>query len=399
MWLIYKKEMMELLRDKKTLIFTILLPTLIIPVILGGFAYFSIMMDKKHKSEQLNFSIIGAENAPEFVSMLKTTKGFKFNDKVDITNVAEVIRKGKVKFIVEIPPQFRDQIDHLKQTSVTLHFNAASSGSKVKSRLQKVISKFNEQLQKMQLGQVNLDEETLQALTKPIKLKTKSIANKREKFGEIVGGMAAYMLLIITLSGAIYPALDLGVGEKERQTLETLLLNPVPRWQLVMSKFLVIFTTGFLAVFLALLSVLGWTLIAGQAFSVAQLSQILQVIGIGPIMMMMFMLVPTSAIFAAILLTISIYARNFKEAQNYISPLMMLVIMPVLIAMVPGIELNWTTAMVPLTNIALAMKEILKGTMDYSILMVIFGSTSLLAGAAIWFCSYWFSQEKVLFRS
>jgi len=399
MWLIYKKELMELLRDKKTLIFTILLPTLIMPIILGGFAYFSVMMDKKHKSEELNFAIIGQENAPEFVSMLKKEKGFNLKSDIVLNKIPKIIRKGKLKFVVEIPTDFLKKIQTLKQTSIVLHYNAALSGSKVRSRMQNFIDKFNKHLQKQQLGQVNLDESTLTALIQPIKMNTKSIADKREKIGEIVGGMAAYFLLIITLSGAIYPALDLGVGEKERQTLETLLLNPVPRWQLVMAKFSVIFTTGFLAVFLALSSILGWTFIAGQALSVAKFSQVLQVIGIGPILMMMFMLVPTSAIFAAILLTISIYARNFKEAQNYISPLMMLVIMPVLIAMVPGIELNWTTAMIPLTNIALAMKEILKGTMDYSILLVIFGSTSILAGIAIWFCSYWFSKETVLFRS
>lgn len=399
MWLIYKKELLELIRDRKTLIFTIILPTLILPLIMGGFAYFSIKMDQKQKSEELKYSIVGEQFAPKFSSMLKKAKGFKLVDDVDLSNFSTVIRHGKVKLIISIPENFQENINNLKQASITLHYNAAKAGSKVKTRLLKVLDSYNKSLQQLQMGKVSINEQKLKALIKPVKLETKSIAENREKFGEIFGGIAAYMLLIITLSGAIYPALDLGVGEKERQTLETLLLNPVPRWKLVMAKFLVIFTTGFLAVFLSLLSVLVWTVIAGQAFAVEQIAEILKVIGIGPIVMMMLMLVPTAATFAAILLAISIYARNFKEAQNYISPLMMLVIIPVLVAMVPGIELNWTTAMIPLTNIALAMKEILKGTMDYSMLAVIFGSTSVLAGITIWFCSYWFSKETVLFRS
>ncbi|HFB65567.1 MAG TPA: ABC transporter permease [Aeromonadales bacterium] len=399
MWLIYKKELLELVRDRKTLIFTIILPTIILPLIMGGMFYFMNKLEQKNKTEILKYAVIGENNAPELIKQLKNAEGFSYQKDLDLSDIPELIREKKVKFVISIPADFTNNIMQLKQATLTLHYNAAKSGSKVKTRLLKVLDSYNKSLQQQQMNNVSIDEKTLEALIKPVKLETKSIAENREKFGEIFGGMAAYMLLIITLSGAIYPALDLGVGEKERQTLETLLLNPVPRWNLVMAKFLVIFTTGFLAVFLSLLSVLVWTVIAGQAFAVEKIAEILNVVGIGSILTMMLMLIPTSAIFAAILLAISIYARNFKEAQNYISPLMMLIIIPVIVAILPGVELTWNTAMIPLTNIALAMKEILKGTMDYSMLAAIFGSTSVLAGGTIWFCSRWFSKETVLFRS
>ncbi len=399
MWLIYKKELLELVRDRKTLIFTIVLPTIILPLIMGGMMYFTARLEQKNQTEVLKYAVVGSDNAPELMEQLKKAKGFSYQKNLQLSDIPELIRNKKVKFVLTIPENFQQNLTQLKQATITLHYNAAKSGSKVKTRLLKVLNTFNKTLQQRQMGKISIDKETLTALIKPIKLNTDSIADNREKYGEIIGGMAAYLLLIITLSGAIYPALDLGVGEKERQTLETLLLNPVPRWKLVMAKFLVIFTTGFLAVFLSLLSVLVWSVIAGQAFAVEKIAEILHVVGFSAILTMMLMLIPTSAIFAAILLTISIYARNFKEAQNYISPLMMLIIIPVIVAILPGVELTWTTAMIPLTNIALAMKEILKGTMDYSMLAVIFGSTSLLAGATIWFCSYWFSKETVLFRS
>ena len=80
------------------------------------------------------------------------------------------------------------------------------------------------------------------------------------------------------------------------------------------------------------------------------------------------------------------------------TPLVFVVIVPVLLAMLPGVELKGGWAWVPLTNVALAIKELIKGTMDYFQLFAIFGSTAVIAGGLIYFCIFWFNREKVLFR-
>ena len=399
MWLVYKKELLELTRDKKTLIFTILLPILILPLLMGGFGYFSYKIAEKKQGEILKYAVIGSEFAPELVQKLSKIEKFSYQKDLVVGDITKAIRDKTVKFVLVFEDNFSENIQQNRQAKISLHYNAASKASRVKIRLDKVIDKYNEGLQIKHMAKLGLAENEFKSLVKPILIETESIANKREKIGEILGGVAAYLLLIITLSGAIYPALDLGVGEKERQTLETLLLNPLPRWHLVIAKFGVIFTTGFISVFLTLFSLLLWTILAGQAFAVEKMSEMLNEIGLSTVGMMLLMLIPTAALFAAVLLAISIYARNFKEAQNYISPLMIVVIMPVMIAMIPGIELNWTTAMIPLANISLAMKEIVKGTIDPSYIMVIFASTTVLAGAMLWFCTKWFQKESVLFRT
>ncbi len=399
MWLVYKKELLELTRDKKTLIFTILLPMLILPLLLGGMAYFTAKITKEKQDEVLKFVVVGGSNAPELVEKLTNIENFALQKDLVIEDIPTAIRAKKVKFVVVIGDTFKANIAQHTQASITLHYNAASKVDAVKSRLEEAIKDYNGALQKAHMARIGMAEEEFKALVDPVKIETESIANKRERIGELVGGFAAYMLLLITLSGAIYPALDLGVGEKERQTLETLLLNPLPRWHLVMAKYAVIFTTGFISVFLTLFSLLMWALIAGQAFAVEKIAEILGTIGLSTVGMMLLMLIPTAGLFAAVLLAISIYARNFKEAQNYMSPLMILVIMPVAASMIPGIELNWTTAMIPLTNIALAMKEIVKGTIDANLIFAIFASTTVLAGAMLWFCNRWFQKETVLFRT
>ena len=122
-------------------------------------------------------------------------------------------------------------------------------------------------------------------------------------------------------------------------------------------------------------------------------------IGLPDLAMVTLMLVPTAAIFASLLLSISIYAKSYKEAAGMITPLMLFVILPTVAAMLPGVELNWMWAMVPLTNVSLAMKELVKGTMDYRMFGVIDAATTVIAGALLMLCRWWFNRESVLFRN
>jgi sodium transport system permease protein len=127
----------------------------------------------------------------------------------------------------------------------------------------------------------------------------------------------------------------------------------------------------------------------------------LAVRSVGPLdlALIALMLVPSAAMFASLLLSISIYAKSYKEASGLISPLIMLAILPTMIALLPGVELNWLWAMVPLTNVSLAMKELVKGTMDYRMFYAIFLSSALIAGALLALCRWWFTREQVLFRN
>lgn len=194
------------------------------------------------------------------------------------------------------------------------------------------------------------------------------------------------------------PAADLGAGEKERGTLETLLISPVERYKIVLGKFL---TIGFAGVTTALLTVSSmaiWGLVLSQGMAIKFVMEFMGAISLLDFVLVFLMLIPVVAIFASLLLTLSIYARSFKEAQSYMGFLILIAIVPIIFALLPGVELKGGWAWVPLTNVALAVKELIKGTMDYFQLFAIFGSTALIAGAMIAFSVYWFNQEKVLFR-
>jgi sodium transport system permease protein len=297
-----------------------------------------------------------------------------------------------------IPPSFDTALQQQQQARITLHYNSASTVDVTQQRVRDIVDAYNTSLRSTALSALGLNADQLAFALNPIVLDKQSTANQREQMGAIVGGILPYLLLMVCLTAAMYPAIDLGAGEKERGTLETLLLAPVPRGAIVLAKFLVLFTVGMTSAVLMVGSMAGLLLYFGNSLE-GNLALLVRSIGLPDLAMVTLMLVPTAAIFASLLLSISIYAKSYKEAAGMITPLMLLIILPTVLAMLPGVELNWMWSMVPLTNVSLAMKELVKGTMDYRMFGVILASTTVIAGALLLLCSWWFKRESVLFRN
>ena len=398
MWTIYLKELLELTRDRKTLIFTILIPIFAMPLIFGGFAYVSSHMFKSARTAQMRYAIFGQQHAPELSARFAQQANLQRVALADESEIRSAIADERIKFAVVIPPQFDTTLQQHRQAAIALHYNSASTVDVTQQRVREVIDGYNGSLHQQALSALNLNPAQLAFALAPVVLEKKSTADQREQMGAVVGGMLPYLLLMVCLTAAMYPAIDLGAGEKERGTLETLLLAPVPRGAIVLAKFLVLFTVGMTSAVLmvgsmaVLLTVFGGSLEGNMAVMVRSIT-------LPDLAMITLMLVPTAAIFASLLLSISIYAKSYKEAAGMITPLMLLTILPIVVAMLPGVTLTWLWAMVPLTNVSLAMKELVKGTMDYSMFGVILASTTVIAGALLLLCRWWFNREAVLFRN
>jgi sodium transport system permease protein len=395
---IYLKEMKEVLRDRKSLVFMLLLPTIIVPILMNLLIGFAVRTEEKARTETLAFAVFGSEYLPELADAFTGEEAFEKVNIGDSNAIESAIADKKIKFALVIPQAVNKQIADGNQVIVHLYYDNSSVTSKVRDRAGKVIRQTSEKWQTKRLVALGLDNpQQRQQLLNPITIEEHGTAGVRQVVGARVGGILPYLFLIFCLTGAMYPAIDIGAGEKERGTLETLLLAPVPRYQIVLGKFLVIFTAGVTA---ALLNILSFAVIL--AIKVKELTnimgEVIKSVSIIDLLLVAAMLIPTAAIFASLLLSISVYARSFKEASAYCGPLNFLVILPAFIALLPGVELNWLWAMVPITNISLAVKEILKGTMNYYMLSAILGSSFVIASALLFFCTKWFQREAVLFR-
>ncbi len=400
MWQVYLKELTELLRDKKTLIFVILLPILIFPVLFGIVGTVMAFTANKAKQQEHRYVIVNEQQAPDFAEALFYHKNFKQTAmlQTDEASLLAAIKQDQVDVAIIIPADYREKRQRLEQAEWRVIYNQSSQYDFMFSYFTDVLQNYSESVQKETLRNLNVDAKVLPAIIKPVQVVKVDSADKRENLGEKLGAVLAYALILLCFSGAAYPAIDIGAGEKERGTLETLLICPISRVALISGKFLTILTAALMTTLITVLSLGVWGLLASAFMPVDILTDVIQSISWSDLTVMFLLLIPTSGMFAALLLAISIYARSFKEAQNYISPLTIMILMPLMMAMAPGFELNYSTALIPITNIALAIKELLKGTADLGIISVIFLSASALAAALITFCVHWFQQEKVLFR-
>jgi sodium transport system permease protein len=398
MWTIYLKELLELARDRKTFFFTVFIPVFAMPLIFTGFGFLSSSMFKHASQAEMTYSIFGKENAPRLVERFAKEKGFREVPLAGPDDIKAAIGDDRIKFALVIPAGFERTLSNHQQGVIALHYNSAVTVDLTRKRVMSVIGGQNRVLREQALSALNLNKEQLRFALDPITLENHSTADKREQMGAMIGGMLPYILLMVCLMSAMYPAIDTGAGEKERGTLETLLLAPVPRSAIVLAKFLMLFTIGLTSALLMIGS-MGVLLFFFGPMIGGDLVQMVRAIGVLDLAMVALMLVPTAAIFAAILLSISVYAKSYKEAAGLISPLIIVTILPTLVALLPGVELDWKWAMVPLTNVSLAMKELVKGTMDYSMFWVILLSTTVTAGALLALCRWWFNREQVLFRN
>lgn len=405
MWQVYKKELLELVRDRKTLFFVIALPLVIFPVIfaLMGGVMASAQLEEEKKIHR--YVIVGAQYAPEFAEDLFYHKSFEQVEstlseasQLDEAQLIAEIKQGAFDMVIIIPAEYVEQQQNNSRSYWRVIFNDASLSDRLYGRISALVNKHSTAQRKAKLAAFGLSDEQQAGVINPITLVKVDTADTRENLGEKVGGFIPYLLIPLCLVGAVYPAIDLGAGEKERGTLETLLLTPVPRTMLVLGKFAAILTTSLLSALLTVSSMGFWAFIMGSMLDLTPVKMAFGSIGAFDLGLIFALLLPLACIFASVVLAISIYARSFKEAQNYMAPLNILTFLPIAMALVPGISLNSTTAMVPVMNVALAIKEIVKGTVDYQQVALIFLSQAVLAVVVIGFSIRWFNKESVLFR-
>ncbi|MDM7860004.1 ABC transporter permease subunit [Alteromonas sp. ASW11-36] len=397
MWLVMQKELKELLRDRKTLFFMIALPLLLFPAIFGVAMYFGGQAVEKARSEVLTFAILNAERAPQLSQSLAEQE---LLNRVEIeagTDISEWVKQGGADFVIEVPVNYGNNPLESGQIELKVYFNDAGLNM-VERRIREVTDSIAENNQAQVFELLGVDADKRSGVLNPIVIEKINVADQREDLGEKAGGFVPYIVFILCLQGAMLPATDLGAGEKERGTLETLLISPIERHNIVMGKFFAIAISGVVSALITVVSMAVWGTILSHGMAAKVVVDFMAAISLFDFLLMFLMLVPVVAIFASALLSLSIYARSFKEAQGYMTPLVFVVIIPVVLAMLPGVDLEGGWAWVPLTNVALAIKELIKGTMDYFALLPIFGSTAIIAGGLIYFSIFWFNREKVLFR-
>lgn len=391
--IIFKKELKDTLRDRRTLIFMVVMPFVFIFLILQISVKLGTSLERKAKEKVLKIGLITNNNAPELKANLLEHKKFQIREDIKKDQIEDLLKDETFDFILVFNKEFDQSVLAGKTGEVEIHYKHSTENQRAKMRIRRVIYSYRDKLLDQRLQQRNLEK----SFITPISIMEHDIATMKQKIGEIAGGYIPYLFIIFSFLGAMYPAIDLAAGEKERGTIETVLASPATRSEIVLGKFMVITLAGFTT---AVLSIVWLFITVKQMGELPKdiLSAIMKIIGFKSMATLLSLLLPLCIFFAALLLSASVFAKSYKEAQSIIAPLNFIVIVPVFIGIFPGIKLNATTALIPILNVSLAAKDIVAGTIKTGLLIEVYMVLFLLAGLGIWFCTQWFKRESVIFR-
>ena len=409
---VYLKELRDSLRDRRTLISVIVIPSLVIPLIFIGMGKVMSRVMANAQEEVSRVMVIGGTDSPGILAALKAARDpDRDRPLVQIvpgTDYREKISNKQVRAAVEIPDGFEAALQAGEFRTVTIYYFEGEIKSGIGYKA--LDGFFGDYRQKFATGR--LAERGLPAtLIKPFDVVRKNVAPPEKVTGNLFGGLVPYLIIILCFTGAMYPAMDLTAGEKERGTMETLLCSPVSRVNIVFGKFLMVLN-GSLSAMVFMLTSMGITAaVSGSIMSASggmagmKSSKLVSPVDIMPVIDpagligVLAMVVPVAVLFAAVAFTVSLFAKSYKEAQSYLAPMMIVVIMPAVLGMLPGIELTAKTALVPILNLSLVCKEMLSGEWHWNYIALIFGSSSLYAGLALTLAVKMFNREDVMFRA
>lgn len=390
---IFRKELIDTLRDRRTLIMMVVVPVLVVPIMILVVVKVGALLERKASEKQLKIAVVGAEYAPDLHALIASDSQIIVIQGIAIEDVAATVREDSVDGAVVIPSTFLDRINADRQAAVQLYYQSTRSLNVAERRLRDIIEEYDEEIVGRRIERLNLDAQLFDA----IEIVNFDVATVKERIGETAGRLLPYMFILFCFMGSMYPGIDLGAGEKERGTLETLLSSPATRLEIVLGKFLVISLIGLAS---AMISIGGLYIAVLQIKEIPEqiMAVISDILNLKVIGMIASLLIPLEAFFAAVILAVSIYSKSFKEAQSSLTPMSFVVIVPVLIGLMPGVELTWKTALIPILNVSLASKDVISASIEPTHLALVYASLLLLASVSIVFCVKWFNREATLFR-
>jgi sodium transport system permease protein len=397
--IVYRKELTEALRDRRTLISTLLVPLLLFPLLSVGFGALAVTLVKKAEEETPRVMLLGGSDSPAILEALRASK--KFEIVPASPDWKDKIINKEIRAAIAIPDGFEASLDQQNPQTIAIYKYEGELKSSISAdTVERSLKAYRDTIVEARL---DADHVPSSVLT-PFRIKQDNVAPPEKVGGAAFGGIIGYMVILLCLTGGMYPAMDLTAGEKERGTMETILSSPISRLDLVLGKFFLVLTASLVTAALSVLSmgVSFWGMQQLKAFDVSKNPDAAGMqlhIGFTAVLSVFLMALPLAVLFSAGLITISLFAKSYKEAQSYVSPLMILVIVPAVAAMLPGVELTAKLALIPILNVSLLCKELVTGTYHWNFIALIFLSTCVYAAAALFLAVKMFQREDVLFRS
>lgn len=390
---IYQKEIIEVLRDRRMLLLVILLPLFLYPVLFTFLGKLGANQADKINAQTVTVVVTPAAEQTPILALLRqdSTLNISVQPTVDRSRIDTM--ENAIGLLV--PEDYTRRIANGEAAVITLL--ADESEDVLEQRLDRIraqLGGLGQQIVTQRLARVNLSADYIE----PIRIETENLAPQQRMVGRIVGNFLPMMIMFFIFLGCIYIAIDITAGEKERRTLQTVFTAPIKTSEIIAGKFMAVATVGIIAGAVNLLSLVGSVLLQvklmtegrtalpGFSFSIS---------GASWLWLIVFVLLLTIFI-ASLTLAVGLLANSYKEAQSYISPLMMVILIPALASQMPGMELTTSTAMIPILNVSLAMKSVFQDDINVGLIAMVAGFAVLYGFVGLWLAGRSFGNENIV---
>ncbi|MHB0959818.1 MAG: ABC transporter permease subunit/CPBP intramembrane protease [Pirellulaceae bacterium] len=412
-----RKELRETLRDRRTVITLVLMPLLVYPLISISFnksvlltaeqtaqIVYSIGVSTPEHAQVLAGFLVRGERllqaqrsegeSPHTATGAGTAHLLSKAESWEIFTLADASLESQVADLnvhmaVRLRPLTTPSGNRRSTVECQLLYQDSSPASQramriVEDRLRAV----NDATLRARLARAGLPAEL------PATVTLKGVATSGRTAPFSLATLVPLVLILMTITGAVYPAIDLTAGERERGTLETLIAAPISRVALLIAKYVAVLTV---AVLTALVNLVAMTItILSSSLHEQLFPEGLSITLMAEIFGLMVLF---AAFFSAIMLAVTSFARSFKEAQAYLIPVMLLAISPGLLSLMPGLQLSGLLAVTPLVNIVLLSRDLLENSISPAMAALAIASTAIYALVAIGLASKVFGNDALLYAS
>lgn len=398
-----RKEVLSTLRDRRAIFSNLIIPLVMLPAIMAGLPLAVGGLFEREQETVTELGIVGLANLPEELGAVISAQNVTL---VEVADPEMVVREGAYPAALAVPDDFVTHLASGRPATIRIYSKQGNLASELNaSKIMAAVQVYRQQLVATTLSEAGLDL----AVLEPILVDTIDASSSAELASGQLAWLIPFFIALWTLIGGQMAAIDATAGEKERGTLEALLVAPVRRSEIVVGKFLATLAFGLTAATMAIAGyVLGGVLIRSLLLPRLgeQAGEIVDVLGgslaidLGTVLLLLVSALLLTSLIAALLIGVTLFARSFKEAQSYVAPLSFLLIIPAVgLQFKDLLDLGSGVYAVPVFNALVLMDDIVKGTVTFGSVLVTWLSLAAATAALLLFAYGNFRREGVIFRT
>ncbi len=385
---IFRKELLDMLRDRRTLIAMLGIPIVLYPA-LFIFGSQAALMQRDRLTESLSRVAVVAEDPVLLTNWLsKNSKLFV----CESSDPEQDLSNGRIHAIINVTGDLARRLREGKATEITIQYDATDTASQ--EAVKRLLETFEDR--EAALLKTRLEDAGIPAdYVDPLQVKRENMAPRTRTTKIVLGSLMPPLMILMLGVGAFYPAIDLTAGEKERGTFETLLSTPTSSYEILSGKFLTVFVVAMLTGLTNLTS-----MVATFAFQLAQLQGDMGAfefrLPASSVILIVLALIPLAFFISAVMMSIAVLARSFREGQSLLTPFLLILLFPAGYAAVPGVHLTVALQFVPIANFALLFKDLLSAHVDAQSIVMVLLSTTVYACLSLYAAARIFRREDVV---